>query len=137
MQCITAYKNIINTSSSDTEVEETPMDDIDEDALDDATYEVYETPRKRLNASLERDGVSPVNLHGVLQDSSARSAQQKLDKVVDTYKSTIAEAYDVRKGMLDTPDSVFEESDEQGKAAELERLHDAMIQNHTNAIIQN
>ena len=113
------------------------MDDIDEDALDDATYEVYETPRKRLNASLERDGVSPVNLHSVLQDSSARSAQQKLDKVVDTYKSTIAEAYDVRKGMLDTPDSVFEESDEQGKAAELERLHDAMIQNHTNAIIQN
>ena len=29
-QCITAYENIITASSSDTEVEETPMDDTDE-----------------------------------------------------------------------------------------------------------
>ena len=35
-QCITAYENIINASSSDTEVGETPMDDINEDSLDDA-----------------------------------------------------------------------------------------------------
>ena len=38
-QCITACKNIINASSSETEVE-TPIDDTDEDALDDATNEV-------------------------------------------------------------------------------------------------
>ena len=50
---------------SDTEVQKTPIDDIYEDALDDATYEVYETPRKRLNTSLEMVGVSPVSLHGV------------------------------------------------------------------------
>ena len=49
-QGITAYENIINASSSDAEVEEA---DIDEDALDDATYKVYETARKRLNTSLE------------------------------------------------------------------------------------
>ena len=61
---ITAYKNI-NASSSDTEMEESTMDDTDEDALNDATYEVYETPRKRLNTSLETVGVSPLNLHGV------------------------------------------------------------------------
>ena len=64
-QCITAYENIINTSSLDTEVEETPMDNIDHDALDDATYEVYETPRKHLNTSLETVGMSPINLNGV------------------------------------------------------------------------
>ena len=52
-QCITAYKNINNAHSSDREVEETPMDDTDEDSLDDATYKVYETPRKRFNTSLE------------------------------------------------------------------------------------
>ena len=52
-QCITAYKNIINAHSSDTEVEETPMDDTDEDGLDDTTYKVYETPRKCFNTSLE------------------------------------------------------------------------------------
>ena len=34
------------------EVEETPVDDIDKKALDDATYEVYETPRKHLSTSL-------------------------------------------------------------------------------------
>ena len=50
-QCIAAYENIINACSSNTEVgetpmEETPMDDTDEDALDDAMYEVYETPNQ-------------------------------------------------------------------------------------------
>ena len=64
-QCITAYENIISTSSSDIEVEETPIDDIDEDALDDAAYKVYETSRKLLITRLEMVGVSPVNLHGV------------------------------------------------------------------------
>ena len=124
-QCITAYKNI-NASSSDTEVEDTPMDDIDENALDDATYEVYETTRKRLNTSLETVGMSPVNLYGVLQHYHATSDKQKFYKVVDTYKSTIAETYDVSRDVLDTSNSVFEESDAQWKAAELERLHDAM-----------
>ena len=57
---------------------------------------------------------------------SCYKRQQKLDKVVDTYKSTITEAYDVSKDVLDTSDSVFEESDAQWKAAELEKPHDAM-----------
>ena len=125
-QCITANKNIINTSSSDTEVEETPMDGIYEVALDDATYKVYETSRKCLNTSLGMVGMSPVNLHGVPQHSRATSTKQKLDKVVNTYKSTIAEAYSVSRDMLDTSDSVFEEIDAQWKGAELEQLHDVM-----------
>ena len=112
-QCINAYKNIINASSSETEVE-TPMDDTDEDALDDATNEMtYEvdgrcnvwnliTTRKRPNTSLETVSGSPVKLHGAWQHSRATSAKQKLDKVVDTYKSTIAEAYNVSKDVLDT-----------------------------------
>ena len=78
------------------------MDLTDEDALDDATYEVYKTPRKCLNTSVEMVGMSTVNLHGVLLNSRATSAKQKLDKVVDTYKSTIAEAYNVTKDVLDT-----------------------------------
>ena len=93
---------------------ETPMDDTDEDALDDATNEVtYEvdgrcnvwnliTTRKRPNTSLETVSGSPVKLHGVRQHSRATSTKQKLDKVVDTYKSTIAEAYNVSKDVLDT-----------------------------------
>ena len=92
-QCMTLYENTINTSSSDTKVEETPMDDIDEDALDDTTYEVYETPRRHLNTRLETVGESPVNLHGVPQHSRTTSTKQKLGKVVDMYKITITEAY--------------------------------------------
>ena len=102
------------------------MNDIDEDALDDATYEVDETPRKRFITSLEMVGLSPVNLHGVPQRSQAASAKNKLVKVVDTYKSTIAETYDVSKDILHISDSVFEESNAQWKAVELERLHDTM-----------
>ena len=104
-QCKTAYKNIIHASSLDIKVEEIPMDDTDEDALDDATYRVYETPRKCLNTSLETIGLCPVDVHGVLQHSHATSTKQKLDKVVDTYKSNIVEAYIVRKDVLDTSDS--------------------------------
>ena len=70
--------------------------------------------------------VSPLNLHGVPQHSRTTSAKQKLDKVVDTYKSTIAKAYDVSKDVLETSNSVFEENDAEWKAVALERLHDAM-----------
>ena len=77
------------------------MDDIDEDALD-AMYKVYGTLRKCLNTSLETVGMSPVNLHDVLQHSPATSAKEKLDKVIDMYKSTTAEAYDVSRDVLDT-----------------------------------
>ena len=83
-------------------MEEIPIDDTDEDSLDDATYEVYETQRKRLSTSLEMVGMSPVNLHGVLQHICTTSAKQKLNNVVDKYKSTIAEAYNMGKDVLDT-----------------------------------
>ena len=84
-QWIPVYENIINASSWDTKMEESPVDDIDENTLDDAMYEVYQTPAKCLNASLELVGMCLVNLHGVPQDSRATSAKQKLDKVVNTY----------------------------------------------------
>ena len=102
------------------------MDDIDEVALDDTTYKVHSTPKKRLNISLETIDVSPVKLHSVAQYSRSTKAQKKLDKVIDSYKNTIAEAYNVSMNVLDTSDSCFEDSGAQSKAAELERLHAAM-----------
>ena len=42
----TAYENIINACFSDTEAEETPMNGIDEDALDDVMYEVHKNTKK-------------------------------------------------------------------------------------------
>ena len=44
-------------------------------------------------------------------NSRPTNVKQKLDKVVNMCKSTIAEAYNVSKDVLDTSDSVFEESD--------------------------
>ena len=120
--CITTYENLISASSPNTEAEETSM----EVALDDTTYNVHSTPKKRLNISLETIDVSPVKLHSVAQHSRSTSAQKKFDQVIDSYKSTIAEAYNVSKNVLDTSDSVFEESEAQSKAAELDRLHAAM-----------
>ena len=73
--------------------------------------------------------MSPVNLHGVTQHSCITSAKQKLNKVVGMYKNTIAEGYDVSKVVLDTSDSVFEESDAQWKVAKLEWLHEGEIEN--------
>ena len=55
---------------------------------------------------------------------SSTGTKQKLDKVADTYKTTIAKAYSLSKDVLDTTDSVFEESDAQWKAAELDWLQD-------------
>ena len=66
-------------------MEESPVDGIDENTLDDAMYEVYQTTTKCLNTSLELVGMCPANLNGVPQDSRATSAKQKLDRVVNTY----------------------------------------------------
>ena len=63
--------------------------------------------------SLEVVDMSSVNLHGVLQQSRATSTKQKLGKVVDTYKSIIAEAYNMSKEVLNTSDAVFEERESQ------------------------
>ena len=57
-------------------MEENPVDNIDEDTLDDITYKVYETPWKHLNTSLERVDMSLINLHGVPQNCRATYKHQ-------------------------------------------------------------
>lgn len=95
--CITIYENLINASSPDTE----------ETSMDDTTYKVHSTPIKSLNISLETIDVSPVKLHSVAQHSRSTKAQKILDKVTDSYKNTIAEAYNVSMNVLDTSDFFF------------------------------
>ena len=126
-QCDKCYQELIESSSdSSTEDDYVMDDDIDEDA-DDATYEEFETPRKRLNTNLEMVGISPVNLHSVPQHSRSASAKQKLEKVMDVYKSSLAEAYNVDEDkMCEKNDSVFDDNDAQLKSDELDRLHDLM-----------
>ena len=123
-QCDKCYQDLCEKSSELSSPEE--MDD-DEDAPDDATYEHFETPRKRLNTTLGMVGVSPVNLHSVPQHSRTGSAKQKLEKVIDVYKSSLAEAYNVKEDdICDNSDTMIDDSDIQFKSAELDRLHDLM-----------
>ena len=93
----------------------------------DVTYKHFETPRKRLNTTLGMVGVSPVNLHSVPQHSRTGSAKQKLEKVIDVYKSSLAEAYNVKEDdICDNSDTMIDDSDIQFKSAELDPLHDLM-----------
>ena len=83
--CVDVYDSLSITDeqseNEDPVAEPNSSDDMDEAA--DVDYEVLETPRKKLNSSLKMVGVSPVNLHGIPQHSRAKSARQKLEKVMD------------------------------------------------------
>ena len=49
----------------------------------DDDFLLYESPKKKLNSTLESIGVFPVNIHGVAQHSSNSNAKGKLKKVLN------------------------------------------------------
>ena len=49
--------------------------------------------KKKFNSTLESIGVSPVNIHGVVQHCYASNAKCKLKKVLNMYKENISAAY--------------------------------------------
>ena len=65
-----------------------------------------ETPRKKLNTSLDTMGISPVHLHGVAQQSRASTAKNKLDRALEVPKTSTAES---RRILIpfDRPKNVF------------------------------
>ena len=56
---------------------------------------LYESPKNKLKSPLESIEVSPVNFHGVAQQSCASNAKGKLKIVLDMYKENIYAAYNV------------------------------------------
>ena len=54
---------------------------------------LYESPKKKLNLTLKSIGVSPVNIHRVVQHSRASTAKGKWNKVLNLYKENISAAY--------------------------------------------
>ena len=54
---------------------------------------LYESPKKKLNSTLESIGVSSGNIYGVAQHSHTSNAKGKLKKVVNVYKENISAAY--------------------------------------------
>ena len=65
-----------------------------------------ETPRKKLNTSLETMAISPVHLHGVAQHSRASTAKNKLDRAVEVLKTSLSDAYVVSTDQLASSESV-------------------------------
>ena len=95
----------------------------DELASDD-DFLLYESPKKKLNSALESIGVSPVNIHGVVQHSRASNAKSKFKKVLNVYKEDIFAAY-VSDIEIKEPPPIYDR-DTKNKAEELDRLHAAM-----------
>eukprot|EP00795_Rhopilema_esculentum_P004066 gene4066-20243_t len=97
------------------------------DARDESNdFDPCETPKKRLNTSLETMGISPVNLHGIAQHSRVLSARAKFDKVVGTLQTKLSSAYSVGVANLDNLNSATQNDEIHQKASELDRLHETM-----------
>ena len=78
----------------------------------------YQTARKKLQSM----AIPPVNLRSVPQHRRITNAKMKFDKVMNTIKSNISEAY---KAQVSDSDS-YDKNDKKEKATELVRLHKAI-----------
>ena len=74
-----------------TEIIECSQDEL----VSNDNFLLYESLKKKLNATLERIGVSLGNIHAVAQHSRASNAKSKLEKVLNVYKENISAAYNV------------------------------------------
>ena len=109
----------------------------DEDKVQSVTDTANEftdcqTPTKKLQAV----GISPVSLQAVPQHSRITNPKMKLDKVMNSIRSDISEAYKVQVDCLEDSESdSYDKNSMKGKANELVRLHDAMQKKIKNSII--
>ena len=95
----------------------------------DQEFDECETPKKKLNVSLQSMGVSSMDsLHAVAEHSRINQAKRKLGKVVDNSKSNLCEAYTIDMDQINVNESndKVNESQVNEKAIELDRLQEAM-----------
>ena len=82
-QCVTEYEKLTKLLENEnmTKIIETESSQ-DELASDDG-FLLYESPKNKLNSTLESIGVFPVNIHGVVQHRFASNANGKGFKCVE------------------------------------------------------
>ena len=68
---------------------------------------LYESPKKKLNSTLESTAVSQINIHGVAQHSRTSNAKGKLKKVLNVYKENISAAYNVSDIEIEEPPPII------------------------------
>ena len=89
----------------------------------DDEFTECQTPRKKLQSV----AISPVSLHAVPQHSRITNIKMKLDKVMNTIKSNISEAYKVQVDCWeDSGSDSCDKNDMKEKTNELVRLHETM-----------
>ena len=74
----------------------------------DDEFLLSESPKKKLNLTLKSIGLSPVNIHGVAQNSRASTAKGKLNKVLNVYKENISAAYNGLDIEIVEPSSIYD-----------------------------
>ena len=86
--------------------------------------EYEESPKKKLNTSLESVGVSPINFHAVPQHSQVTRAKYKLNSD-GKYQKSISDVYNFRADEIkNKPKYISSETTK--KADEWDKLHIAM-----------
>ena len=119
--CRTCEKHFDTVTASPTTTEtetETEAEGTEPDSpVDDHDFVVYETPRKKVNLSLEAAGISPINLHSLPQH--ARSSSAKMDK----FKTDLSQVYHIDSEEIPSTSTSTIDSAILFKAQELDRLH--------------
>ena len=124
-QCVTEYGKLTKPPENENMTEIIETESSQDELASDDDFLLYESPKKKLNSTLESIGVSPVNIHGVAQHSRASNAKDKLKKVLNVYKENISAAYNFLDEEIEEPPPIYDR-DTKNKAEELDRLHAAM-----------
>ena len=68
-QCVTEYEKLTKPPENENMTEIIETESSQDELASDDDFLLYESPKKKLNSTLESIGVSPVNTHGVAQQS--------------------------------------------------------------------
>ena len=88
-QCVTEYEKLTKPPENKNMTEIIETESSQDELASDDDFRLYESPKKKLNSTLESIGVSPINIHGVAQHSRASNAKGKLKKVFNVYKEKV------------------------------------------------
>ena len=82
-QWVTKYGKLTKPPEIENMTEIIEAESSQDELASDDDFLLYESPKKKLNSTLESIGVFPVNIHGVAQHSSNSNAKGKLKKVLN------------------------------------------------------
>ena len=94
-QCVTEYEKLTKPPENENMTEIIKTESSQDELASDDDFLLYESPKKKINSTLESIGVSPVNIHGVALHSRASNTKGKLKRVLNVYKENISAAYNL------------------------------------------